>query len=128
MQDKDNTTHFGFKEIPTDQGVIDTLNINKNFAYYQLGLLYSDNFNEYQIAVEKLELLLANNPEERLILPSLYHLYKTYKFIDQVKSDQYKQKIIAQYPESRYASILQNASAQNSLSEPEQVYAAHYAQ
>lgn len=116
------------KEIPTDQGVIDTLNINKNFAYYQLGLLYSDNFNEYQIAVEKLELLLANNPEERLILPSLYHLYKTYKFIDQVKSDQYKQKIIAQYPESRYASILQNASAQNSLSEPEQVYAAHYAQ
>src|SRR5690606_24207333 len=62
------TVDFYLNQIPTDQAVIDNLQKERNFAYYQLGIIYKDKFSEYKMAQEKLEGLLASNPEERLIL------------------------------------------------------------
>jgi tetratricopeptide (TPR) repeat protein len=116
---------FYISQLPTSQKVIDSLAKDRNFAYYQLGTIYHEKFAEHQRAADKLEKLLTNNPEERLILPSYYNLYKIYQIIDPSKAEVYKQKVLTQYPDSRYAEIIRNpgsdAVAQGT---PQQVYRA----
>ena len=102
------TTDFYISQLPTSKTVIDSLSKERNFAYYQLGVIYKEKFKEYQLAADKLEKLLVNNPEERLILPALYNLYKIYEITDKNKAAVVKQDIISQYPDSRYAQILSN--------------------
>ncbi|KGO85772.1 gliding motility protein [Flavobacterium rivuli WB 3.3-2 = DSM 21788] len=119
------TADFYIKQLPTEQKVLDSLAKDRNFAYYQLGLIYKEKFKEYQRAADKLEKLLVNNPEERLVLPAKYNLFKIYEIIDPAKANAYKQQILTGYPDSRYAEIIRNptsdAVAQGS---PEAIYAA----
>ena len=82
------------------------------------------------MAVNKLEQLLKNKPEERLVLPSMYNLYKLYEVLnDKDKAEAMKAKIISQYPDSRYAQILSSGTtAANSIDSPETVYENLYKQ
>lgn len=116
-------------QIPNDPTVIDSLAKERNFAYYQLGNIYKEKFKEYQLAKNKLEILLNNNPEERLILPSKYNLYKIYIELGlDSKAQVMKSEIISDYPDSRYAEILLNPETGISSDEnsPEKVYAKLY--
>lgn len=105
------TVDYYLKQLPTDQKVIDSLGKERNFAYYQLGLIYKEKFKKYELATERLEKLLQNNPEERLILPAMYNLFKIYEITNKEKAEVMKQKIISLYPESRYATILKSSPA-----------------
>ena len=100
------TTEFYTQLLPKEQTVIDDLIKERNFAYYQLGLIYKEKFKEYNLASAKLEQLLVNKPEERFILPSMYHLYKIYEITDAAKATAMKDRIITEFPDSRYAKIL----------------------
>ncbi len=100
---------FYMSKIPTDQKEIDSIAKDRNFAYYQLGLIYKDKFKEFELSKDKLKKLLNNNPEERLILPSKYNLYKVYLELGKDgEADIVKNDIINNFPDSRYASILSN--------------------
>ncbi|QHI37431.1 hypothetical protein IMCC3317_28100 [Kordia antarctica] len=120
---------FYTDKIPTDEKIIDSIGTERNFAYYQLGLIYKEKFKEYELAASRLEQLLQNNPEEKLILPSKYNLYKIYILLEQSNNaDKYKNDIINNHGDSRYAQILKNpqdviASDENS---PESLYAKTY--
>lgn len=102
------TVEFYTSQIPTDQAVIDSLQTERNFAYYQLGIIYKDKFREYELAQSKLEELLDSNPEERLILPAMYNLYKIYEALGLDKMASMKALITSKYPDSRYAQIINN--------------------
>ena len=117
------TTDFYISQLPTSQVAIDSLAKERNFAYYQLGSIYKEKFKEYRLAADKLEKLLQSNPEERLVLPSKYNLYKIYQIIDPAKAETYKQQILSQYPDSRYAEIIRNPSSDTSKAlAPEAAY------
>ncbi len=113
VPDERYTTEFYLKQLPKTQKETDSLAKDRNFAYYQLGLIYKEKFREYKRAADKLEKLLANNPEERLVLPSMYHLFKVYEIIDPEKAAVMKSQIVSQYPDSRYAQILSNANSES---------------
>ena len=99
-------------KIPTDQVVIDSITKDRNFAYYQLGLIYKEKFKEYGLAANRLEKLLSYNPEERLILPSKYNLYKIYGELDkEALALKYKNDILNNHSDSRYAEILRNPNS-----------------
>lgn len=112
------TTDFYLKPLPKTQVEIDSIMKERNFAYYQIGVIYKEKFKEYQLASNKLEKLLQQNPEEKLILPTMYHLYKVYQITDVNKAEEMKIRISSMYPNSRYAQIINNA-AQNTISESE---------
>ena len=122
---------FYLAQIPTEEKVLDSISKERNFAYYQLGLIYKDKFKEYKLAKDKLEQLLKQNPEERLVLPAKYNLYKLYALLDLkrlqalIKSD-----IIENHPDSRYAEILLNPESAllNNENSPETLYNNLYAQ
>jgi len=120
-------SQFYISQIPTDQKLIDSLAKDRNFAYYQLGLIYKEKFKEYELAASRLEQLLKNKPEERLVLPAMYNLYKIYQQISPVKAADMKQQILAKYPDSRYAQILNNPEVEVTDSDnPEIVFNALY--
>ena len=108
---------FYTTKLPTDAKIIADLAKNRNFAYYQLGVIYKEKFKEYQLAANKLEKLLTNKPEERLVLPSMYNLFKIYEIINPAKAAAMKSQIISEYPSSRYAQILSNPNAKENLAE-----------
>ncbi len=118
------STDYYIKSLPTNQKIIDSLAKDRNFAYYQLGSIYKEKFKEYMLAANKLEKLQLQNPEERLILPSMYTLYKIYEIINSTKAEMMRADIISKYPSSRYAQILQSTNGQVAkLTKPEEIYA-----
>ena len=117
--------------LPTKQTDIDSIIKERNFAYYQLGIIYKEKFKEFELAKTKLEKLLENNPEDRLILPSKYNLYRIYVELGlNRKAEMMKGDIIKNYPESRYAEILLNPQSELSKDEnsPEAIYTRLYEQ
>lgn len=104
------TVDYYMKQLPATQKETDSIAKDRNFAYYQLGLIYKDKFKKYELASGRLEKLLTFNPEERLILPAMYNLYKIYEITDKEKALAMKSRIIAEYPDSRYAVILRSSA------------------
>ena len=114
-------------QIPTDKKVLDSIDQERNFAYYQLGIIYKEKFKEYALATAKLEKVLEQNPEEKLVLPTLYNLYKLYQMTDANKALVLKNRIVSEFPSSRYAQIISNTDANNSYTEtPEKTYNQYY--
>ncbi|MBC7642290.1 MAG: gliding motility protein [Flavobacterium sp.] len=114
-------------KLPKNQSEIDILAKDRNFAYYQLGVIYKEKFNELKLAQAKLESLMTKNPEERLILPTMYNLYKIYEIVDLEKAAVMKADIIKLYPDSRYAQLLLNGNTNKSANDsPENEYISLY--
>lgn len=102
---------FYMDRLPKDVAIIDSLRTERNFANYQLGLIYKEKFRENGLAAGKLEAVLSADPEERLVLPSKYNLYKIYEEEGSPLALEMKANIIANHPDSRYAEILLNPQA-----------------
>ena len=122
---------FYLAQIPTEEKVLDSIAKERNFAYYQLGLIYKDKFKEYKLAKDKLEQLLKQDPEERLVLPAKYNLYKLYALLDLKRLQALaKSDIVENFPDSRYAEILLNPESAllNNENSPETLYNNLYAQ
>ncbi|AZQ59667.1 hypothetical protein EJ994_12930 [Maribacter sp. MJ134] len=110
-EDEKFSLDYYMDKVPTEIAVVDSLRAERNFANYQLGLIYKEKFKENILAVGKLESVLASNPEERLILPSKYNLYKIYEEEGSALQAEMKADIIANHGDSRYAEILLNPQA-----------------
>jgi hypothetical protein len=102
---------FYMDRIPTDKALIDSLRGERNFANYQLGLIYKEKFKENPLAAGKLERVLKSDPEERLVIPTKYNLYKIYEESQSPLASEMRYDIIKNHPESRYAEILINPQA-----------------
>jgi len=59
------TVAFYTKQLPTNRDTIANLIKDRNFAYYQLGIIYKEKFKEYARATNKLETLLSIKPAGR---------------------------------------------------------------
>ncbi len=112
------TTAFYIGMLPKTQKEIDSIAKERNFVYYQLGLIYKEKFKEYKLASTTFEHLLQQNPEAKLVLPSMYNLYKMYQITDAVKAEEMKIRISSQYPDTRYAQIINNKNP-NTITESE---------
>ena len=99
---------FYLDNIPTEKQSLDSITSLRDDAYYNLGLLYKEQFKEYEKAAVNFENYLNSNPEQYLILPVKYHLFKIYENFDTQLSNKYKNDIVSNYPDSRYTQIIQN--------------------
>ena len=125
------SVEYYLAQLPTQKNVLDSIAKERNFAYYQLGLMYKDKFKEYKLAKDKLEQLLNQNPEGRLVLPAKYNLYKLYALLDLKRLQALaKTDIIENHSDSRYAEILLNPESAllNNEKSPETLYNNLFAQ
>lgn len=120
---------YYLEQLPTSQTEIDSLAKDRNFAWYQLGLIYKEKFKENKKGKDKFVALLSHDPEERLILPAMYHLYKILEQEGNPDMNIWKNKIINDYPNSRYAYVLTNKDSDDDLNNnPRIVYQQIYKQ
>ena len=117
-------------QLPATKKQQDSIMTKRNFAYYQLGLIYKQKFKEYELAGKRLEKLLTFKPNDRLALPAKYQLYKIYDELESSKKESIKNDIVTNHPDSRYAEILRNPDASLTFSEgsPKVVYEKLYKQ
>ena len=129
-EDQKYSVDYYLGQVPTDVTEIDSLKGERNFANYQLGLIYKEKFRDNLLAAAKLERVLSSNPEERLILPSKYNLYKIYEETGSPLAVSMKQSIITNHPDTRYAEILLNPQAvlDGNTDSPDARYAALFKQ
>lgn len=117
---------FYISQIPTSKTALDSISKQRNDAYYNLGLIYKEQFKEYEMAAEDFENFLQNDPSPNLILPTKYHLFKTYGEFNPDLSNKYKDEIVNNYPDSRYAEIIKNPNraldSKNDEDSPEYIY------
>lgn len=103
-------TSFYIDQLPKDSKVLDSLTIEANYARFQLGTIFKEKLKEKKLAITTFEDVLVNSPESKLILPTYYNLYQLYADENKEKALVYKQKILTKYPESRYASAINNTA------------------
>ena len=104
------TTTFYIDKLPKDAKVLDSLNIEANYARFQLGSIFKEKLKENKLAITSFEDILVNKPENKLVLPTYYNLYQLYGSENGEKASVYKQKILSEYPESRFASAFNNTT------------------
>ncbi len=95
-------------QIPTDQVKIDSIKAIRNSAYYNLGVIYKEQFKELDLSTYRLEKLLTFNPNATILLPAKYHLYKIYDYQNSDKAMSLKRDIVTNFSESNYAKIILN--------------------
>ena len=114
------------ERIPTEQTSIDSIASIRNDAYYRLGLIYKEQFNQNEIAATNFEDLLNFTPEEKFVLPSKFHLYKIYSETNSIKAEKYKNEILSDYPDTKYARLILNPGEilieETNENSPENIY------
>lgn len=77
-------------------------------AYFNAGVIYSDELNEDERAIEYFKKVLDRKIENKHNLLSAYQLYRIYKSKDASKASIYENYIMSNYPESDYAQFIKN--------------------
>ncbi len=114
--------------IPKDPLIIDSINNQRNNAYFRLGAIYKDQFEEYYISNNKLFSLLENQPLNSLIPPSKYFIYKNFLELDSLnQAEQFRNDIIVNHSDTKYATILLDpksaiGNVQNAIEVYQQLY------
>ncbi len=129
IDEKDLDPQQYISKIPTDTKVIDSLKFQLKDAYFQLGVIYKEQLSEYDVAADRFEYLLANNPPDKYVLPAKYNLYKIYQAVGNfIREEKWRQNILEEHPESRYASIVRDPfkASQTDVSKVDKSYTSLY--
>jgi tetratricopeptide (TPR) repeat protein len=99
---------FYIDQLPTTISEIDSISKLRSITYYQLGLIYKEQFKEHELAAETLERLLEIFPEDKLVLGTNYHLFKTYEALNDPKAAYYSNIVVSRFPNSVFAQKILN--------------------
>jgi tetratricopeptide (TPR) repeat protein len=116
-------------KIPSEKVKIDSIANERNTAYFKLGIIYKDQFNELDLAKDKFEKLIVFNPDLALLIAAKYHLYKIYEIRGDEKAVSLKNDIVTNYAASKFAKIILNpnqALEEDEKNAAETEYAAIY--
>ncbi|RME18922.1 MAG: hypothetical protein D6799_02350, partial [Bacteroidetes bacterium] len=125
--DPRTTKEYYLQKIPYNDSTLNAY-IDKIIEYYYLmALTYKEDLNDYPKSIKVFEELNAKYPDNKYKLSSWYQLYLTHQKVGNInKSNEYKEKILQQYPQSEYAQIIKNPNyitgKQNEMNLTEQKY------
>ncbi len=95
------------REIPTNPVKLQETNDRIMAAMFTLGKLFRDKIDNYSRSAETLENMHQKYGPTNNELDSYFYLYLDYMDLGNVaKQQEYKDKILSKYPESKYASVI----------------------
>lgn len=107
-EDMQYNADFFLAQLPTDVKKMLKIKEERDDAYYQLGMLYSDKLEEYAVAIDRYETLLTYIPKADLEQATCYQLYKLHKNSNFERANQLLERMKNLYPHSRYTQIMLN--------------------
>lgn len=113
--------------IPSTPEEIAQANSNISEAMYQLGVLYRDQLEQYEKSIETHESLISKYPDNVRMLEAMFYLYLSYNdLLNRPKANEYKKRIIDNYPNTNYAKALENPEFINVALNKEQLVKNYY--
>jgi len=89
-------------------------------SMFNVGVIYAKKMNDKNEAIKAFEAFISRFPTHKHSLEANYQLYELYKSQDNAaKADEYKNKIIQQFPNSHYAKLLGNPEYLSQIKEKE---------
>lgn len=96
-------------DIPSNPAALEKANTAIEEALYDLGVAFRGAVKNYQKSVDALEKLVVRYPQSDKILDVYYYLYLSYTDMgNSNKAEYYKNRIIQEFPDSRFAKALQD--------------------
>ncbi len=118
--DKKNPEYY-LQDLPLTDSAMEVSNNLIIDALFNAGDVYEHRLNDNSAAIRTYEELMRRFPDNYLKLETYYRLYKLYVLEnDTYKADYYKQLIIIQYPDSKYAKIILDPNFVDKLIKTEQ--------
>ncbi|MFM7218108.1 MAG: tetratricopeptide repeat protein [Bacteroidota bacterium] len=104
------------KNIPSTPEALDKSTNKIIDAYYNAAMLYREQFNDINSSVKMFEEMIARFPKCKYEVQSYYQLYRMFdKAGNTARADEYKNRILNEYPTTDYAEILRNPDYINQL-------------
>lgn len=108
------------KDVPKTEGEIAAARLKLQEAMLKLGSLYRERLENYPKAIEVLTELDDRFPSNNFEMDAWYQLYLSHLALNQNSLAQvYADKIIAKYPNSKYALVIQNPNYGDELAKEE---------
>ena len=96
-------------DVPSTPASLEKANAAIEEALYDLGIAFRGAVKNYQKSVDALEKLVVRYPQSEKILDVYYYLYLSYSDLgNSSKAEYYKNRIIKEFPDSRFAKALQD--------------------
>ena len=92
--------------IPNKKEEIDSLILLSQQSYLQLGMIYKEKFNDFDLARNRLKKALNLNPPESIASQALYHLYRMAEKDSILMAESYRINLINNYPDTPFAFLL----------------------
>lgn len=100
---------YYLQNIPLTDSLMEVSHNMIKDALYKAGEVYKNKLNNYEKSIETLEDLNKRYPKSEYELQAYYHLYLlTSANNNQSRADYYKNLIVTNYPDSKYAKMLTN--------------------
>ena len=116
LTDKD--VEYYLQQIPFTEAQKEASNKLIEESLYNLFLIYEEKLQNYPLAEETFGELEHRFPKFKQMPDAMFHAYQLYlRTENTAKAEEYKQKIIANFPESKYAIVLKNPDALNEMNE-----------
>ena len=97
------------KSIPSSSTSIDSIYKQLDYSYFQLASIYSAKFLEYELSNSKIQNIEFDRNKPEFVLPAKYLNYKNCIILGlSDEAEIIKSDIILNFPESKYAEILNN--------------------
>ncbi|MFP4017670.1 MAG: tetratricopeptide repeat protein [Bacteroidales bacterium] len=109
---------YYLEKLPLTDSAMEASHKKIQDAYFNVGMIYMNELENNQKAIESFEELNERYKEHPQKLSSFYYLYKLYEEQgNNSKANSYKKKIISEYPESNHAKILEDPNYFKKLEE-----------
>ena len=92
--------------IPKQEEEIDSLILLNQQSYLQLGMIYKEKFNDYDLARNRLKKALDLNPPDGIASQALYHLYRIAEKDSIQIAESYRTNLIKNYADTPFAFLL----------------------
>lgn len=94
------------KNLPLTPALLQQSNFRIYNAYFEMANFYRDVLGDKKEAIATYETLLARFPQSSDKPSIYYNLYRLYADIDATKSNDYKNRLLKEYPESVFAKVI----------------------
>jgi len=103
----ENKPEYYRVELPLTDSAMEVSHKKIQNALYNVGEVYRNDLKDYPLAIETYKELIDRYPESDYKIAAYYSLYKVYEQQgNQSQADIYKNMIIRNYPDSKYAKVL----------------------
>lgn len=114
-------------DLPSSPAALNKANGKIEEALYQLGVAFRGEIKNYKKSVQALEQLVERYPTSEKILDAYYYLYLSYSDLgNMTKANYYKDKIISEFSDSKFAKALSDPNYLNSLKDEQNSVELYY--